>query len=65
LKEPIKNRISLYVSKRLEWTYLLELTDFLREFALILHVLDASLVEHIELLLEQLGLLRRQFAFLL
>jgi len=51
--------------KRLKWTYLLELTDFLREFALILHVLDASLVEHVELLLEQLSLLWRQFAFLL
>ena len=46
-------------------TYLLELTDFLREFALVLHVLDAGLVKHVELLLVKFGLLGRNLVVLL
>ena len=43
----------------------LELTDFLGQFALILHILDACLMQNVELLLVELGLLRSNLSLLL
>ena len=44
---------------------LFELADLFAEFSFIFHVLDTSLVKYEELLLVHLGLLGRDFAFLL
>ena len=43
----------------------LELTDFLRQFALILHIFDACLVQDVKLLLVELRLLGSDLALLL
>ena len=51
--------------KKCLFSYLLELANFLRQFALILHVLDTGFMEYVELLLEELCLLGRDLTILL
>ena len=57
--------LSLLEPQRLVRQGFLELTDFLGQFALILHVLDACLMQNVELLLVELGLLWSNLSLLL
>ena len=57
--------LSLLQPQRLVRQGFLELTDFLGQFALILHILDACLMQNVELLLVEFSLLRSDLALLL
>ena len=60
-----QNAQSDHVMKIRFKTYFFELADFLRKFALILHILDTCFVQDIEFLLEELSLLWSDFSILL